>query len=212
MPCYSMELDKLSESVWVWAAALVCLLICPVGGLSVWAVIVTIVGSCVIARLYMCWAALGSIAIIMPWLAQLQLIVWMNEHSSCSRWESCIRTFCSVHLVDSLSICSRNSWSRAWMSLFGMSVISLKNVACFCRSWSKPSRFFHWVWWPVEPVVTADLVGTLWQIGSFYFPVNLFKALHCFFQMLGCHHEVDCWGFCAWFLAWDYLFKMDCHG
>jgi len=193
---------------------LVCLLkfVCPVGGLSVWAIVVTIVGSCVVARLYMgkslsaqlisvllawsmqlligshchvtcwvmvssvnamatcwawpcpnvgsrihfvngnrwqmalqlCWAAFGSMATVIPWPAQFWSIAWKNEHSSYSGWESCIRTLHSVHLVkNSLSICSKNLWSRVQTLLFITSVISLQNVACFCSSWSKPSRFFY---------------------------------------------------------------------
>jgi len=83
--------------------------------------------------LWPCWA-------VMPWLIQFWLIAWKNEHSSCSGWDNCIRTFLSVHLVGSPLICSWNSWSRAWTSLLVTCVISLQNAACFCKSWSRLLR------------------------------------------------------------------------
>jgi len=91
--------------------------------------------------LQLCWAALGSIATVMPWPIRVQSIAWKNEHYSCSRWDNCIRTFLSVNLVGSPSICSWNSCSRAQMSLLVTGIISLQNAACFCKSWSRLLRF-----------------------------------------------------------------------
>jgi len=56
IPCDNVKLDKLSKSFMVWAAVVLCQLefVCATGsGLSDWAVVVTMVGSCVsIIKLY----------------------------------------------------------------------------------------------------------------------------------------------------------------
>jgi len=78
-----VELDRLSKSVGAWAATLVCQLevIGPVSWLSACAIVVTIVGSCVVARLYMGSLSAWPISVLLA--CKTQLLIGSYCHVAC---------------------------------------------------------------------------------------------------------------------------------
>jgi len=149
---------KAMDTCWAWPWPNVSLRIHFTNGKRCW------------TELWPCRATtLGSIAteILLP--AQLQSITWKNEHSSWSGWANCIKTLCNIHCVILRLMVRGYSWSMSWTSLFVTSVISLQNVACFCNSWSSPSRFFCSAHLLVGPLISIVQMETLLPILSYVF-------------------------------------------